>query len=390
MKRTNKYANNNKLTSKSSLAMKLLVAITSGLAFLPGISWADEITQNIETTNGTTYNNSVNDIYAQRIVGNTIDNNHIGVNEFKKFDVGSSHVVNMHFKQGNENGQNVGKLVNLVESKINIAGAVNAIKDNKVGGDLYFLSKDGMAVTSSGVINAGSLTVLTPAKMPTSDGEIRKVAYEANTIALNPKGEISIDGHINITGEEISEVEDNENGTKKLVKNAGKVRLRAGKSINIGSTAKITTGIEKEAFGAVVSLNNEQKQGTRRELVASVNGDGDIVLDVLSEGGDEHTANIAIKNGATVKAKGHVEIKAAAKVEDDVSAESSANVKIAGKIEAGKSVNISAQSESNVSDADVEDLLNAVFKGKEVLDLLGVETGESGVGITLADIKNKG
>ncbi|MBR4152553.1 MAG: leukotoxin LktA family filamentous adhesin [Selenomonadaceae bacterium] len=75
----------------------------------------------------------------------------VGVNKFKDFSLDSGHIANIQF----------GKLqtvANLVENKISINGTVNALRDGKIGGNLYFLSPNGIAVGSTGVINAGSFT----------------------------------------------------------------------------------------------------------------------------------------------------------------------------------------------------------------------------------------
>ena len=96
-------------------------------------------------------------------------------------------------------------LVNFVNSHIDINGTVNAVKNNKIGGNLYFLSKDGMAVGSSGVINTGALHVMTPtaAQMTamqnvlsagTNDAQKAQLELLRNSpaqIPLNPSGTIT-------------------------------------------------------------------------------------------------------------------------------------------------------------------------------------------------------
>ena len=54
--------------------------------------------------------------------------------------------------------------VNLVDNQINIQGIVNAVGKNGAfnNGHAVFISPNGMVVGSSGVLNVGSLTVLTP------------------------------------------------------------------------------------------------------------------------------------------------------------------------------------------------------------------------------------
>lgn len=57
---------------------------------------------------------------------------------------------------------NTNHLVNFVDNKISVNGTVNALKENKIGGNLYFVSPQGMiGRDKTGVINAGSLTAVT-------------------------------------------------------------------------------------------------------------------------------------------------------------------------------------------------------------------------------------
>ena len=92
-------------------------------------------------------------IYAEQASGT------VGLNRFTKFDVGANQIANLYFQTG-ANAPAFNTLVNTVENKINISGTVNAIRNNKIGGNLYFISPEGMVVGAGGVINAGSLTVI--------------------------------------------------------------------------------------------------------------------------------------------------------------------------------------------------------------------------------------
>ncbi|MBR4330129.1 MAG: leukotoxin LktA family filamentous adhesin, partial [Candidatus Riflebacteria bacterium] len=104
--------------------------------------------------------------------------------------------------------------------KINIEGTLNAVKNSKIDGNLYFLSSEGLIVGKSGVINAGAFYAMTPTKgfmdkfigngdsldLSRVDNEIgyivdRKIsnhnaAYDYG-VTINPYGEIQIEGKIN-------------------------------------------------------------------------------------------------------------------------------------------------------------------------------------------------
>lgn len=74
------------------------------------------------------------------------------LNKFDNFGITQHDVANLHMGEANHQ-------INVVKNKIDIDGVVNAIKDNKIGGDVYFFSNAGIAVGSHGVFNAGRLTL---------------------------------------------------------------------------------------------------------------------------------------------------------------------------------------------------------------------------------------
>lgn len=83
-------------------------------------------------------------------------NNGNALNKFTDFALTQHDVANLHMGEANHQ-------INVVKNKIDIDGVVNAIKDNKIGGDVYFFSNAGIAVGSHGVFNVGRLTLGTNA-----------------------------------------------------------------------------------------------------------------------------------------------------------------------------------------------------------------------------------
>ena len=78
------------------------------------------------------------------------------LNKFTDFGIGQKDVANLQLDK-------VDRQINLVQNRIEIDGVVNAIKDNKIGGDVYFFSDAGIAVGANGVFNVGRLTLGTNA-----------------------------------------------------------------------------------------------------------------------------------------------------------------------------------------------------------------------------------
>ena len=74
------------------------------------------------------------------------------LNKFNDFGIKQHDVANLHMGEANHQ-------INVVKNKIDIDGVVNAIKDNQIGGDVYFFSNAGIAVGATGVFNVGRLTL---------------------------------------------------------------------------------------------------------------------------------------------------------------------------------------------------------------------------------------
>ena len=160
-KTTGKSKSDVRTAVRSSFGLKswLLGLATATLMASPLAATASEIT-GLDGKSLITATDKTHNLYAQQINFSNATGK-VGVSKYGKFHVTSGDVANLHF---NQKGGTVyaDSLVNLVNNKINIEGTVNALKENRIGGHLYFLSPQGMAVSSSGVINAGQFTAIVP------------------------------------------------------------------------------------------------------------------------------------------------------------------------------------------------------------------------------------
>ena len=160
--------------------------------------------------NSLTSGGKVHDIYTQKILSN--DDGNFGYNRFQKFQVSQGDIANMYFHLKDHPEIKSDNLVNLVNSKIDIQGTVNAIKDNRIGGNLYFLSANGMVVGNTGVINAGRFIGMVPhsdnfdGRVNTSGmwGSTTQMAYEFKHYISN-FGKRSADGEFNVMRTEWAE-----------------------------------------------------------------------------------------------------------------------------------------------------------------------------------------
>lgn len=253
-------------------------------------------------------NEHVTNVWAGTVV------NDVALNVFKQFDVGANDIANMYFKEKDGNVE-ASNLVNMVGSRININGTVNAIQNKKIGGNLYFLSSDGIAVGVGGVVNAGTLTLMTPSDrfMKTAmaaagtDGVLNdatnavinifddnykvdvdtfKNSYLINNwnkfqkmeIAMNKSGTITVNGTINtIDGIRM----------KAAHINIGKELDSNGKIIkNATAKAVLNSGIVD--FKDIVNIKGTNNQaavdaGLGNDLTAKVTSDGNIVLAAVAD-----------------------------------------------------------------------------------------------------------
>ncbi|EDM69698.1 surface repeat protein, putative [Roseobacter sp. AzwK-3b] len=129
----------------------------------------------------------------------------VAFNQFSQFNVNLGNTVNLYQPLG------ATALVNIISGGTStIAGTLNARLGSPgasiIGGNTYLLNSDGFVVSSTGVINAGKLTLSTP-----TSGFMDQLRNEANGIGsasnilfagnepLSATGQIDIQGRINAT-----------------------------------------------------------------------------------------------------------------------------------------------------------------------------------------------
>lgn len=288
--------------SKYTLSQKIISAVTAaGFIMQPVVGFATSIHKADDAFKDTIVNKgNVTHIWADRVVDNA------AINVFKDFNLSANDIANMYFNTKVPDGADRANLVNFVNDRIDINGTVNAVQNSQIGGNLFFLSQDGMAVGKSGVINTGSLYVMTPtqdyiknmkvvagtADAATAEKElnaITNITKDANAwqaIPVNTSGTITVLGKVNATNE---------------------VQMRAAK-IGVGKNVS-GTDLNDGENGAIGTLkdgvvNSAYIKTGVTNFSNIVNTDGmdisDVVLDI--EAPDEATGNIVLSayvDGAT-------------------------------------------------------------------------------------------
>ena len=294
---------------KAATLQKVVSTVTAmGFVLQPVAAMAQTFIKPVNGGAKVETNGNVTNVWAGTVV------NDVALNVFKQFDVGANDIANMYFKE-KDGSTEASNLVNMVGSRININGTVNAIRNQKIGGNLYFLSSDGIVVGAGGVVNAGTLTLMTPSDrfMKTAmaaagtdgvltdatnavinifddnykvDVDTFKNSYLINNwkkfqkmeIAMNKSGTITVNGTINtIDGIRM----------KAAHINIGKELDSNGKIIkNATAKAVLNSGIVD--FKDIVNIKGTNNQaavdaGLGNDLKAKVTGDGNIVLAAVAD-----------------------------------------------------------------------------------------------------------
>nr|WP_304082417.1 leukotoxin LktA family filamentous adhesin [Mitsuokella multacida] len=388
-------------TEENQLTHKVLSALlAAGLVMSPTAVDASVITDTNKTYAPT--NEGIYNIYAQK------RHDKIAINEFEKFQLDANHIANLYFRtqDGKIDAEN---LLNFVNTRIDINGTLNAIKNGKIGGNLFFLSPEGMAVGKSGVINTGALYVMAPAttSLPgesnyeslkdvfntgaATEEHLNAIKNGSPLIPLNPSGTISVLGKINAADD-----------VKLYAAQIAVGRNLTGEAIDgtaaggIKKTAAIETGVTD--FASLVNLSDDQKTAAGLgNLQATQTGNGDIVLAARAEYANAYdkafndlgklagllgttetpeinvpkTITASVENYGTIKtstATGDVVLKAEATngnkdhSASDASAfaQTVADVKVQGDVKAAGQVELTAKADNTYVDS-----------GKSVTDKLG-------------------
>lgn len=270
--------------AKDSAAQKIVSAVTAiGFVMQPVAALASTITR-ADKPDVNLATSPVTKIFAENVFGN------VAINKFDKFQLDANHIANMYFGMS-ETSNSAANLVNFVDSRIDINGTVNAIQNQKIGGNLFFFSSDGMAVGQSGVINAGALYVATPTS--TKFDEYKKFADQDNfdtiikdegfaKIPINASGTISVLGKVNAVN----------------AVNMRAAKIGVGKNVSENTIGDVAAGATATGasirtgdvdFKDIVNIGKVKSDLTGNALKATKDGSGDIVLAASNNYNDNYS-----------------------------------------------------------------------------------------------------
>ncbi|WP_278537990.1 hypothetical protein [Fusobacterium varium] len=320
---------------KEYISLQKSIAVMASVGFLiNSITAAGAIKGDSSFGTKVNTNGNVHNITTENINGSN------AFNKFDEFKLDANNIANMHFGQQNTKG--VENLFNFVNGRVDIHGTVNAIKENKIGGNLYFLSSDGMVIGNTGVVNTGALYMITPTKdvfdTAVEMAKIKKNGTEVKygtpypglipgkdgniSIPLNPKGTITVRGQVNAV---------NHIGLYAANVEVGNVGTLDSKNEGAAYQNKVNLKTGVVEFSNLVNINNIESGLNGKALEATKTGDGDIVL-------------MARAN----------EIKSKASVDgifyENTATDISAKIEINGKIESAGNVTLDAYAMNGTHD----------------------------------------
>lgn len=343
-------------------------------------------------------------IYAEQASGT------VGLNRFTKFDVGANQIANLYF-QTSANAPTFDTLVNTVESQISISGTVNAVRNSKIGGNLYFLSPEGMVVGAGGVINAGSLTVIganlrsggensTPYFSTAAEAAAR---IQSNNFDYNNNAPIVVNGQINtMTGIDLraahialKKVNDGQFITPTLQTGVVFKNTVNTNGFGIDNTDKLT--VTKDTNGNIIFKNSSNANAD----LNGATGDGSIKMtaeasqqnscfEIFNIGSssnpvfcnDTVEAKVDLGKGSSVDAIGDVSVTATATRQNDnnpiefwdLLTYTNAEINVNGNV-SGQNVNMAAKATSSFTGSNNQSLFYAV--DNRATKIINNNTGES-------------
>lgn len=323
---------------------QLIIAAIAATLSVSGAFAATDIT-------GVNGNNGVFNITPDKL------NGEVGYRKYDNFNLSAGDIANLIYKYGNS--RDINTFINLVQNGVKIDGILNTMRDgNFYNGQAVFITPGGMTVGASGVLNVGSLSVITP----TNDAyNSLKGEYASNNFAninnisslLNKSSNV---GNISIDG--------------KILAREG-VQLRGGQ-INVGANGAIVNGITSRATAA-----------TRAEALFNnlVNTNGIKTASAFTKNG----SNIQIKSSTGVDIAGKV-INGAADASGITSAQGNSGVFITNSGSNGTKISGLVQSthELNVFNKAGDMTINGTLKNEGANLNVSNKGGNVAIGGTLS------
>lgn len=221
-------------------------------------------------------------------------------NSFSRFDIAGGETVNLHLPGSTAN------LVNVVRGPASaIDGVMNAYKDGRIGGNVFFFNPNGVVVGAGGQINVGSLLLAAPRqdfldRLLSAGGQIDDAAVKealSGRFPLSDSGLISVRGAIRTVDGAMLAAARVDIGSGGSVRSGPAVAVQFGTLVNVDGMAQAGAAFNDGDSVRIVSAADLRVAG-------EVSADGATGVDAgklaLRAGGD-----VVVADGARIAADGH-------------------------------------------------------------------------------------
>ena len=182
-------------------------------------------------------NQHVTDVYTNTVLGST------GLNSFSIFNVFEGNEVNLYVPDGAD------ALMNMVHDQQSVIdGYLNAYKDGKIGGDIYFLNPFGVVVGETGVMNVGRLSL----QAPTQD--FMRNMFSANGMINAPQVTKVLDNDMTLSSTGLIAVRGEVNATSGAVLSGGDIEVSG--SVETGAAAVVRIDNLVNLSGAMIDMDD--------------------------------------------------------------------------------------------------------------------------------------
>ena len=267
--------------------------ISASMAVSGASAFADTITTDGRTQTQLTTNGNVTDVTTRTVQGVN------ALNSFHRFNIGNGQTVNLHLPSGTSN------LLNLVHGERSyFDGVLNAYKDGRIGGNVYFLNPHGMVVGAGGVLNVGSLTMATP-----TNQFMESLISQAGLVNGDAVNNV-LSGYIPLTETGLIQVKGRINAANAVTLSAGHIAVDADARIVAGPQTQASFADLVNIQGVATASGVELDNGVIRITASSeVNIAGQLAVDGVAGTNagsvDIHAGtNVNLASGADVSANG--------------------------------------------------------------------------------------
>ncbi|MEW5769760.1 MAG: leukotoxin LktA family filamentous adhesin [Pseudomonadota bacterium] len=265
--------------------------VSAGLFALPSLfAHAASIVPDGRTQTQVRVDGAVTDITTQTIRGIN------AYNSFSRFNVERARTVNLHLPGQTSN------LLNLVHGETSyIDGLVNAYKDGRIGGNVFFFNPHGIVVGEGGVLNVGSLTLATP-----TAGFMDRLVSPAGVIDDNATAQ-ALTGQVPLSQTGLVLVKGRVNAADAVTLAAGSVDVAAGAQVLAGGRAQVAFADLVNVEGMATAADVKVDGGVIRIVAAEdIQVAGQVSADGAGMGGAGGSVTVMAQRNAELETGGRV------------------------------------------------------------------------------------